>query len=263
MAKWGENYFLTALSQEVVRILSSGELNNFEVAKAIYKNLDERHIQLYLHNIDAQEAISDAYWDGEVKIPACTTFNCYADFIGFAEANLGVNKANHYVTRSFNITTAIDESGIDRVAQITLSNNANEVVGETARYKAYMRVIVPKGSVFDEVVVKGIKKSVIKPDLEYFDDRVEAGVFVDISPGLSSTIVFQWSGKTNLKFENDGEYRMYVRKQAGTYEDPLRIVFDYPDAVLVNSIPKFTLTDGELHGYNTTLVKDKYLLTYW
>ena len=256
-------FFLTALSQEILNLLSSGDLNKYELAKAIYSNLDERHVQIYFHDTDAQDAVSNAYWSGEVKVPECNVENCYADFIGFAEANLGVNKANFFIDRSIRVKTSVSEGLVEREASVTLKNNANSALGNEARYKAYLRAIAPKDSFFDEVEIKGAENKTIQPEIKYYNNRVEAGVITQVMPGGDNIITFKWSGKNDLDLYQEGEYRMYIRKQAGVYEDPLEIMFDFPEDVNLFGIPDFSLTSEGYNGYNTTLIKDKYFLIYW
>ena len=88
--------FLTSLSQGIVGLISSGDIDDFQLAQTIYSNLEERHAQIFLHDEASQDAISKAQWGGEVKIPSCEMDNCYADFFGIAEANFGKNTANYF-----------------------------------------------------------------------------------------------------------------------------------------------------------------------
>ena len=80
--------------------------------------------------------------------------------------------------------------------------------------------------------------------------------------GGENSIEFNWTGKTDLSFDSEGEYRMYIRKQAGTYEDPIKFLVEFPNDLSVFGIPNFTLTTGGYNGYNTTLIKDRYFLVY-
>lgn len=256
-------FFLTSLSQGIIDLISSGDLNDFKLAQTIYTNLEEKHAQVFLHDENSQNAISKAQWGGEVKLPSCDIDNCYADFFGIAEANFGKNKANYFIKRSMEIGVFLDEDIVERKVEITLKNNANPALGDRAKYTSYLRVMVPRDSFFDEVEISGSENTTTQPEIKYYDDRVEAGILTTVIPEGETKLTYRWTGRTNLDFEDRGEYRLHVRKQAGTFEDPLTMLFRFPDNVNVYGNPVFGLTEEGYSGYNTTLINDKYMLIYW
>lgn len=256
-------FFLTALSQGIIDLVSSGDLDEFQLAKTVYTNLEEKHVQVFLHDKNSQEAISNAQWGGEVKIPGCDIDNCYADFFGIAEANFGKNAANYFINRSMESIIQLSEEVVEREVEITLTNNANLALGDKAKYTTYLRIMVPRDSFFGEVEMLGSDSNTIQPEIKYYDNRVEAGVLTTIMPGGEKIIKYKWTGRTQLDFSERGEYRMYVRKQAGTLEDPLTMAFGFPDNVNIYGNPAFSLTKEGYSGYNTTLINDKYVLIYW
>jgi hypothetical protein len=174
-----------------------------------------------------------------------------------------VNKANYFISRNIEERVFVDEDFVDREVVITLKNGANPALGDKARYRAYIRVIAQKDSFFEEVEIIGSEVEKLQPEIKYFNDKVEAGVLATVVPKGETKLIFRWTGRSNLDFSKRGEYRMYIRKQAGTFEDAINMLYGFPDGVSIYAVPDFALTEGEYNGYNTTLVKDKYVLIYW
>jgi hypothetical protein len=202
--------FLTALSRNLVTTLSSLEdSQKTGVLRAIFENFENRHIQVYLHNGRVQETLSGLGWAGEVARPSCGD-NCYSDFIGLVEANVGVNKSNYFISREQEINININGDKIDRELSINFINSANPNLGAPAKYKAYVRVLVPEDvepqGNFDITESRGLK---------------EIGFLVEVLAGQSKVYRVSWSSPVTPITA----YGLYVRKQAGTEEtDKLSVV---------------------------------------
>jgi hypothetical protein len=216
--------FLTALSRNLVTTLSSlKDSQKTGVLRAVFENFESRHIQVYLHNERVQETLSGLGWAGEVARPSCGD-NCYSDFIGLVEANVGVNKANYFISREQEIGINVNGDKIDRELSINFVNSANPSLGAPAKYKAYVRVLVPEDAEpqgnFDITESRGLK---------------EVGFLVEVLAGQSKAYRISWSSPIS----SSESYGLFVRKQAGTEEkDKLSVVMG-----------------GEV-VYNSNLVKD-------
>lgn len=191
--------FLTALSRNLLTTFSgmSGK-NKISMLKLIYDNLEERHIQIYLHDDTTQKSISTLNWDGRVLYSNCGD-NCYADTVGVVEANLGVNKVNQFITRQINLNVNFDGGLIRRKLVLTLKNSASLSLGPSGYYKAYIRLISNKDSDVDN-----------------------SGVWVEILPESEKTIEFNWTSESPAGF-NTNSYKLYLRKQAGIDEFPFNL----------------------------------------
>ena len=135
--------FLTALSRsllgEVIGLKAPQMLNIF---KSFYNSLNERHVQIYLHDNAPQEAFAALQWDGGVISPSCGT-NCYADLVGTIEANVGMNKSNYFIQRNINLDVSVGTYEIDHKLTLNLKNPANAALGPSGRYKTYVRILTP------------------------------------------------------------------------------------------------------------------------
>ena len=219
--------FMTALSRNLVTEVSNlASGKKAQVLKEFYKNLEERHIQIYLHDEMVQSPVSSLGWSGEVATPSCGV-GCQADLVGVIEANVGVNKANYFIKRSHSLKVDILPDRIEKELTLEIENSANQSLGLSGLYKAYIRVLVPQ-------------KSEVVGDYEIIESkgRKEIGFLTEVLGGETKRIVVSWSTPKEV----GDSYGLYFRKQAGTGEsDPLNVSIVAPDRA---------------YSYNTTLSRD-------
>lgn len=218
--------FLTALSRNLVTEVSSLDSGKkVGVLKAFYKSLEQKHMQVFLHEEGVQSSFSNLGWSGEVLSPDCGE-TCYADLIGVVEANVGVNKANLFIKRDQKLKVEITDKEIKRELVLNLENSANPDLGPNGKYKAYIRILVPS----DAKVVGNYEVTDSK-------GRKEIGFLEELLAGQKDSITINWS---TPKGDMDS-YGIYFRKQSGTDAGPLSVLI---------------LADGKEYSYNTTLYKD-------
>ncbi len=245
--------FLTALSRgslEKIGGLSSPQ--KFSAMRLAYESLNERHIQIFLHDSDFQRSINNLGWDGSVFIPVCSGA-CYSDLLGIVEANVGCNKSNYFIKRSADIVVKIEDGQANRNIILTLQNSANTELGISGRYKSYIRLLVPQDVTDIEVESSiGQNTQILTPEVTDAKGRKEIGILIEVLAGETKKISFSWSGKIDKSI---AQYNLYFRKQAGVDGYPVSITL-YPSTKILASNPTFTLTDGGGYLYNTTLVRD-------
>ena len=242
--------FLTALSRNLIdEIEKLGEKQKLLVLGLLLKGFDERHIQTFLHEEVPQNAISSLGWGGEVITPTCGE-GCYADLVGLVEANLGVNKANYFVSRNIDLMVGVDQGVVVRKLTLTLSNSANSALGQLGTYKAYIRAFIPSDSALVNVkAITGENTENLLASVVESHGRQEAGVFTQIIGGQSKKIEFNWTTKPQSG-SILSSYGLYVRKQAGVGNDPWHITIDVGNS---------TLTKPGFYTYNTVLARDYFL----
>ncbi len=256
--------YLTALTRQLLDgLINSPASNHTKIGKVVAKSLDEKHIQLFLHNKEAQRALADLNWDGGVYQPICEG-NCYADWLGMVEANVGVNKANYFIKRSSLLETTLSEGEVVNKLLITIENTASNALGDDATYKSYLRVLSPQAAYFSDIeILDANENEFIAPDIKEVRGRKEAGVYFDVTPGHTKKITFTWKEKTNLSFESPGEYRLYWRKQAGTIADQISARFILPTVVAPYGLEPLSLTNEGILVYNTNLARDYSSRIFW
>ncbi len=256
--------FLTALARELMDELINMPADKYiDVGKAISKSLDEKHIQIFLHNKSTQRAFADLGWDGGVYQPTCSG-NCYADWLGVVDANVGVNKANYFIQRSSTLDVTMSEGEISKELTIFIENSASTALGNDAIYKSYLRVLAPQKAYFSDIkIFDSDEKEFVAPEVKEVRGRKEAGVYIEVKPGHSKNVTFSWKEKIDLSFETSGEYRLYWRKQAGTISDQISTNFILPSAVSTYGQDSLSLTDEGVLVYNTKLARDYSSRIFW
>jgi hypothetical protein len=256
--------FLTALARQLINELTTQKARDPRLATDILlQNLRERHIQLFLHQRQVQRAISSMGFDGSVMVPSCTG-NCHAGWLGVVEANFGVNKANYFVDREMFLKVELGDKVIKNQLVINYKNNANPALGVSGRYKTYVRLLLPiEGTIENSQLLTGQETTPLTADVSRVEGRQEAGFLIEILPGQGKSLGVSWSEPSNLSYAQQGEYRLYWRKQAGTGQNPISVQIQAAGVRGLKFTPSFSLTGQGNFIYNTTLARDLFSRISW
>ena len=241
--------FLTSLSKNLILVVENLPKDKYvPFFKEIYKSLEEKHIQLYIHDANTQKALTNLNFTGEIDMSTECNLRCLNDKYMLVDANLGVNKSNLFIKRSHLLNTTISKSGINHDLSVKYQNNAGQAVGQSGVYKTYSRLLLPIGAKVSEIRLHDIegKYETLKYDEAIIGSRKEVGFLLEVVPGSQKTVQILWDIETNV-FENGGEFNLLVQKQAGTDDDSLKVV--------IRTIG-LTLTGKASPVYNTYLVRD-------
>jgi hypothetical protein len=222
-----------------------------------------RHVQLFFHDTQLQKIISKLGYSGELLIPSCSG-NCYADWLAPVEANLGVNKANYYLKRGVELSINLTDSSIERTLAINYENNANPASDTSGVYKNYLRFFLPQTVSINTAFLKTGEST---ENLAYSERDIsgmkEVGVYLEVLPGQKKSVILSWRSDQKLTFSSDGEYRLYLRKQAGTGDDSVSISIAPPLNLKSTAWPNLSLTKEGGYVYNTTLARDLFSRVSW
>lgn len=248
---------LTSLERAILAKLPSLS-SSPSLGLSVFSLLKEKHVQIYLHDKDSQNAVESVNFDGRAGPGSCSG-NCSNIWFGLVDANLGVNKVNYYIQRGLSFTANVKPTNIDNKLTVKITNTSTQNSPLAGNYKNYMRVIAPSQSYFDKVTTIGSDgtKS-LSLDVSTVNGHVEAGVIVTVAPGETKTFVFSWNLAQSADFSREGVAQFYLRKQAGTISDPVSIKIELPSNKIYTVEPTatFTLTSNHEVSYNTDLLTD-------
>lgn len=225
--------YLTAFYNELLDVVPG--LDRVELAKIIYQSLQTKDVQIYLANDKTQSLARVLGISGQADYEHCSIPNCQSFLVSINEANLGVNKANEYITRNEKLFVAAygDKTlfSLNLIIKNTAPLDSNP---PTTRYKAYVRAIVNPDAEF-------IRS---EQDLEIVvvNNKKEAGMLIDVPAGASQEIVYKWSVPGKLNLALPGQINLTKVKQSGVPEYPLSL--------------SVSLTNGQDYSYNTSLSTD-------
>ena len=233
-----------------------------KMVTVLYEALKNKHIQVFLHNNQSQEAIGNLSWDGRIVQTHCKIINCNDGFSGVVESNLGGNSANLFIVRSAVVEVVVKESVTTKKIVLNLENTAPKNI-QNMSYKVYVRAIGEESAEFQMATLKRGNSQLNAPvDIEKISGRVEAGLYVELVAGEKISITFNSSERNYLDFTNNGQYNFTYRKQPGTESDPIFVKLIFPRKV-AQSKRNNSLTGRADVVYNTVLTRDSVSRIYW
>lgn len=249
----------------VLKLEDKKNVSLSSLAKALLSSIDQKHVVFVFSDTAIENAflvsgLSSSFWDGRQKKE-----NTILDFLSVSEANLGVNKANYFVTRSIShkATFAQNTAG---VGEVTIHLKHSGEKGDSKNdYKTYLRIYTPEGTTISDIFLQGervtLAPAVTDPKLyEAKGFRPPSGLEVEIGKELQKTAfgfpVIVASG-TDMKIvvtyklpfrvltsEKKALYSLLFVKQAGTEPYPFSFTGEFPGFAAQNN------------RYNEELTKD-------
>jgi hypothetical protein len=233
--------FLGTLARSLyVRAKDSSRSEWLGLARAVYQALVEKDLLVSLHEEEETAVISRLGWDGGIRAVDCEQVaeNCLADYLLIVEANLGVNKANFFVKRSLTQQARIAADGtMEERLQIVYQNESPSENLPAGRYKNYLRVYTPKGTVLQEAKIDDQVLKTEEVKTEEIDDKTVFGFLVEvpIKEKRKVEITYQLAKKMNLA-ETEMSYFLLVQRQSGSNKDDFHLWLTYPPGISPSKI---------------------------
>ena len=244
----------SVMNQLILTIADTSPLKLFEMVK---KSLDEKQMVIYVDNPQVQQSFDELYWSGRTLSPTCSQNNqgnCIVDFLFPFDANLGVNKANFYITRPIALATSISEDGtISHVLTLKYKNNSFADVFPGGRYKNYLQILLPLHSTVRKITQNNTL-------VEEFDQRDEEykiiGFLSEVPPQSESEIKIEYF--LFQKFSRgSGTYQLVLQKQIGSPNSDFQLNIKLPSNLYVSRENFSPLVKDRRILYNTTISSDK------
>ncbi|HEX6548668.1 MAG TPA: DUF4012 domain-containing protein [Candidatus Dormibacteraeota bacterium] len=186
---------------------------------ALNKAAQEHHMQVSFNNQSVQDQMAKFGWTqtlNPLKAP---------DFAMDVESNFGGTKANHFLTRRFDVTLAKQGDSLHHKVVVQLDENLNApVVPDYPQiYRAYCRFYMPDSATNRKV--GGVKAD------DHASDEKEPGValldgWIQITPKNkvgSYTVTYEYD--TPWHPDDHGSELLFWQKQSGTNPDQLNVTF--------------------------------------
>ncbi len=177
-----------------------------------------RHLQAYFNDPAAEDEMVRVGWAGTVN-PENSK-----DFFMEVEANLGASKANHFLTRTYNVTVSQTPSALHHQVSVTLMHNTppnQDEIGGNRSYDVYVRAYVPQDAT--NLVQHGLgppdhEDQETPPGLQVIDGWVDVGV--SAPDQLNRQIIFDYD--TPVPASGTG---LVWQKQPGTGADQIHLTW--------------------------------------
>ena len=246
------------LSSLIKQLLSQTEMANpLLFSSALVDGFDQKNMVLFMNDEKVQKNLDELFWSGRLATPFCPESainNCYADFQFALDANLGVNKANFFIDKSYDVKTSIDETGLVLTKlTITYTNNSLSGVFPGGTYKNYFQLLLPVSSTVTEVQVEGQK-------LSAYDSKIEKqktiGFLVEILPQEKKTISISYTSSIKFK-KGKAIYQLVLQKQIGAQSHDVHFSLSLPTKVNLLNTNFSPLVKNSQILYNTDLSTDR------
>ncbi len=226
--------FLTSLTSVILQKLESGDSLNFvELLPPIRQLLDEKNIILFANRDKSQRIIEEKGWAGRMVDIKCVgdikIISCFPDYLSVVEANLGVNKANYFVSKSVAVAKNINQEGkLDTTVTISYENSANSQIFNNSFYTNYLRLFVPVGSLLSNITLNNMPISSSDIDVENYGlDKMSFGFLIKIAPENKGVVKVEYTLPRSITSEV-ASYQFFYQKQGGDKLAPLVLNFDFP-----------------------------------
>lgn len=182
-----------------------------KLSQELIKNLQQKHILVYLKDTDAQKAIQAINFGGKIR-------DYEGDFLHINDANMAGAKSNLFVKHTIISDTIIKDDGtVYRKVEVEYKNpyRHSECSLErgglclNATLRNWLRIYVPKGSAL--VDFQGSEKKTLTYD--ELGHTVFEG-FLNVRPLGKSTAVVTYTLPFKVKEKKD--YQLLIQKQPGT-----------------------------------------------
>ncbi|HLD25348.1 MAG TPA: DUF4012 domain-containing protein [Patescibacteria group bacterium] len=263
--------FLGALTSALLtRITTDPTIPASTLLTVLWEGIEARDVQFYFSDPELERLITQWAWHGGVAIAPCqklyTSVPCVGDGVGVVDANLGVNKANFFITREAVSDITIHDNGdLEHTLTMSIRNTATPQESGAGAYLSYFRLLLPKDVELVGVVLDGNdvamrkKETGVPPPAPYWT-REDAPGFAEIHvpfsviPGQKRQLTVQWIRRVLMQFSSQGAYEYSIRKQPGISSLPWRTSIHYPTKWGV--VRESGVAKSGAFEYTTDLAKD-------
>lgn len=253
-----KNYLTSLQTQLFNKLFYLSNQNWPAIIKALSDNLEQKHLLIYLSDPVLFSYVTSENWGGVMPRGVEDPIGETRDFLSVVESNMGANKANFYLQRSYALATSIGKDGqVNHTLKIDYQNNSVSEVFPGGKYKNRFRIYLPLGTKLTRASLGEVD---LLPNFSSFSDYGRTGYtsLFEINPKEKKTLILDYVLPKPLAFvEGKVNYRLDVLKQAGTDKDPLDWTLTYPINYGISQTNSIANTKGQEMKISTDLQKDR------
>lgn len=213
VAKQGSKEFPKEFTKELIeKVLYLLDSNFIETTSSFQKSVDRGHIQVFLKNPRLSNLNSSNFTE--------TTTLKNEDFLAVIESNIGSNKANYFLDKSFGLEIVEGKHNLS----INLTNRSPNEVWPGGSYMANVAIFTPLGSKLTSIKF-GEEDLTLKVNTTVDYNKTVYGVNIKLLPKEAKSL--------NVTYQTNKFNILNVIKQAGSEDDPL--VVTLPGGKVINT----------------------------
>lgn len=222
--------FLTSVAEQIFNKLFFVSKQNWPgIVTSLNKSLEQKQLSLYFDDPKLFSAVSSQDWTSIMPRQASGTGDGLQDFLANVEANVGTNKANYFVDRSYSLETNFGKDGaVAQRLRISFTNKSPSNTFPAGVYKNRLRVYLPFGAKLNRALYS---ESDITRDVKSFVDYGRSGysVLLELKSREQKTLILDYQLPDKLRFKDGvAKYHLDIIKQAGVAKDSFVWNINYP-----------------------------------
>ncbi len=244
------------LSQQLfTRLLTMPQDRWSTMWSILERDVAAKQVLMYASQTEEEQFITDLGWDGALKATD-------GDYLMVVDANLASLKSDPAVKHSIAYSVARD--GNDLTAHLTITyNNTGQFNWKSTRYRSFVRVYVPKGSVLKTATgymqddkLHGGKPA--QPTTEEDLGKTVFAGFIAIEPQEQGTLdlIYALPNGISTLFAG-GSYTLLMQKQGGTQAYDLALDINATGKVQSYAPQQEATLRGTTVHDSTTLAEDR------
>lgn len=247
--------FLSTVGRQL--LLKMEEANPALLGLGIKRALDEKHLVLYTKDPDVQADIVNLGWSGKLVNPQCLNgaSNCILNHILPLDANLGVNKANYFVSKLMKLKTTFQSTGkIQNELSLSFTNTAPPGISQGGRYKNYAQIYIPSNASVSGLEVNGERLE--KYDVTNTGLFKVVGTLIKVDPKETVLITLSYTLAQQMK-KGENTYQIVLQKQIGSFNNDFSLEINFPEEVIITHLNFKSVAKNQSVLYNSSLSTNK------
>lgn len=241
--------FLGSLASALFeQIQQADEQKWLSIGQAIYQSLKSKDLTVVFNHQEAAKILTDSGWDGGLRKVRCTNVGgeCLMDYLMIVESNFGVNKANYFIKRELTHQVSFNQGGkVSENLKIVYHNQSQTEVFPAGKYKNYLRILTPKGTKLNKIVIDNEEIGEDEIDETEINDKSVFGFLFEVPIQSKKTVEISYQLAEKLVVDADSRYLLYLQKQPGIEDKMFNFwLVPPPGARVVSARPEFSSTSG-------------------
>lgn len=251
--------FIDALFTELIYKLSEPQ-TALKAISALEKSLNQKQVALYSKDSPVQSLLDKWYWSGRQLPYLCLSASgasskCVLDYTYPLEANLGVNKANAFVTQTYKKTLKIDtDMHVQSVFEVEWNNSSYEGLYPGGAYKNYFQVLLPPKITINQILLDGSVLTAFDVDSNQY---TQIGMLIEIPARQNRTLQITYTLPNSLSPTNS-QLQVILQKQLGISSTDLLLKLEKPTHLGLLDTNTVPLAGSTPFEYNSSIDSDKF-----
>lgn len=251
--------FLGSLSRalfEEIKIAKGKTLVN--LGKAMFDSLKEKDFLIFLNDPGVMGSVTKMGWDGGIRNTSCSNVaGCFADYLMLTEANVGVNKANFFISRGLSHKVEIKDNGtVSETLKIVYQNESPSESLPGGKYRNYLRLLIPRGAELEKITLEGEEQDLSTINREEIGSKSSFGFLIEVPIRSKKVVEVSYVLADKMPLQGNSQYLFLLQKQPGTGKNTFNLELTLPQTSTVFSLNPEAMAAGDSYFFSPDFNED-------